>query len=51
MKALSLSLKPGNTAIAFIITKVLNIFPTIIANGFNFPPPAACIAEPALQVR
>jgi hypothetical protein len=51
MKALSLSLKPGNSAIAFIITKVLNIFPTIFANGFNFPPPAACIAEPALQVR
>jgi hypothetical protein len=29
----------------------LNIFPTIFANGFNFPPPPACIAEPALQVR
>ncbi len=51
MKALSLSLKPGNSAIAFFITKVLNIFPTIFANGFNFPPPPACIAEPALQVR
>ncbi len=51
MKALSLSLKPGNSAIAFIITKVLNVFPTIFANGFNFPPPPACIAEPALQVR
>jgi hypothetical protein len=51
MKALSLSLKPGNAAIAFIITKVLNIFPTIFANGFNFPPPPACISEPALQVR
>ncbi len=51
MKALSLSLKPGSSAIAFILTKVLNIFPTIFANGFNFPPPAACIAEPALQVR
>lgn len=51
MKALSLALKPGNSAIAFIITKVLNIFPTIFANGFNFPPPPFCISEPALQVR
>jgi hypothetical protein len=51
MKALSLSLKPGNSAISFIITKVLNILPTIFNNGFNFPPPASCIAEPALQVR
>jgi hypothetical protein len=51
MKALSLSLKPGNSAISFIITKVLNILPTMFTNGFNFPPPASCIAEPALQVR
>jgi hypothetical protein len=51
MKALSLSLKPGNSAISFIFTKVLNIFPSIFANGFNFPPPPGCIAEPALQVR
>ena len=50
MRALSLALKPGTPAISFIITKVLNIFPTIFANGFNFPPPPACIAEPALQV-
>ena len=51
MRALSLALKPGTPAIAFIITKVLNIFPTMFANGFNFPPPPACIAEPALQVQ
>jgi len=51
MKALSLSLKPGNSAISFITTKVLNVFPTIFSNGFNFPPPPGCIAEPALQVR
>jgi len=50
MRALSLALKPGTPAISFIITKVLNIFPTMFANGFNFPPPPACIAEPALQV-
>jgi hypothetical protein len=50
MKALSLSLKRANSAIIFITNKILNIFPTIFANGFNFPPPAACVAEHALQV-